>query len=275
MQQIVNFLIRNRNVLLYVLLVIIGLVFTIQNHSYHRNTVIHSSGMLTGAMLKSRTNISSYFGLKHENQLLRDENARLRMQLLQSQDSLLGDVITQLDGKTLPFKVYPARVVKNDYALIDNYLTIDIGTNQGIKEDMGVISTHGILGVVDHAGSSYSRVISILNSNISLNAQIKGTAIIGSLVWNGNDPYTMSLVDVPRLAKVVKGDTIVTGQQSLTYPPDIVIGVIQEAQLVDNGSRYSIKVRLINDMTNVGTAYVIYNRDLTAIQSLDTIDSDE
>ena len=275
MQQIFNFLIKNRNLLLYLLLVVTGLIFTVQNHSYHRNSFIHSTGAFTGYFLDKQTSVSSYFSLDEENAKLREENAKLRMLVGDQSDSLLNNTIVFYNAKKSPFEVFPARVIKNRYAYRDNFLTIDIGEQEGIEEDMGVITTNGILGVIDKVGTRYSRVISVLNSEISLNAQIKGTNTIGSLTWNGSSPYMMNLEDVPRLAKVVKGDTIITGQQSTTFPPDIMIGVVKEAQLIDNGSRYNIEVLLFNDMTNVGTAYVIKNKDLKEIELLDNLESDE
>lgn len=162
-------------------------------------------------------------------------------------------------------------MIKNDYSKRDNFITLDIGVEQGIEPDMGVITTDGILGIIDISSDRFSRVISILNSEISLNAQIKGSNVIGSLTWDGNDPYMMSLVDVPRLAKVTKGDTIVTGRQSTTFPPDILIGTIRDAKLVENGSRYKIDVALFNDMTDVGTAYVIKSRDVKPLHAIDTL----
>lgn len=275
MQQIFNFLIKNRNLLLYVLLVVTGLTFTVQNHSYHRNSFIHSTGAFTGYFLDKQTSVSSYFSLDEENAKLREENAKLRMLVGDQSDSLLNNTIVFYNAKKSPFEVFPARVIKNRYAYRDNFLTIDIGEQEGIEEDMGVITTNGILGVIDKVGTRYSRVISVLNSEISLNAQIKGTNTIGSLTWDGSSPYMMNLEDVPRLAKVVKGDTIISGQQSTTFPPDIMIGVVKEAQLIDNGSRYNIEVLLFNDMTNVGTAYVIKNKDLKEIELLDNLESDE
>lgn len=275
MQQIFNFLIKNRNLLLYILLVVTGLTFTIQNHSYHRNSFIHSTGAFTGYFLDKQTSVSSYFSLDEENAKLREENAKLRMLVGDQSDSLLNNTIVFYNVKKSPFEVFPARVIKNRYAYRDNFLTIDIGEQEGIEEDMGVITTNGILGVIDKVGARYSRVISVLNSEISLNAQIKGTNTIGSLTWDGSSPYMMNLEDVPRLAKVVKGDTIITGQQSATFPPDIMIGVVKEALLIDNGNRYKIDVELFNDMTNVGTAYVIRNRDLQEIQEIDNLEEDE
>jgi rod shape-determining protein MreC len=249
--------------------------FTVQSHDYHRNTTIHSSGNITGRLLLTKNSIYDYFQLKDQNKKLNRENASLRMRLLEIGDTLLGSESTFIFPDSIPYKIFPARVIKNDYYKPDNYLTLDIGKNQGIEPDMGVISPTGIVGVIDHSSKRFSRVISILNSQISLNAQIKGTATIGSLKWSGTDPYTMSLEDVPRLARVTRGDTILTGKQSTMFPPDILIGIIEDARLVENGSRYKIKVKLFNDMTNLDHVNVIKSRDITALKVIDTLNTHE
>ncbi len=254
---------------------VIALSFTIQSHDYHRNTTIHSTGYLVGNILSRKTSIYDYFDLDDQNKKLSTENAMLRMKLLEISDTLLGEESTFLFSDDVPYKVFPARVIKNDFYKSDNFITIDIGSNQGIEADMGVICPTGIVGVVDRSSDQFSRVISILNSQISLNAQIKGTATIGSLKWDGKNPYTMSLEDVPRLAKVNKGDTIITGRQSTTFPPDILIGIVKDAELSKNGSRYKINVELFNDMTNLDYVNVIKNRDKTALHIIDTLGTNE
>ncbi|OUS20224.1 rod shape-determining protein MreC [Nonlabens dokdonensis] len=275
MQQIFNFLIKYRNLLLYLFLMVIAVTFTIQSHDYHRSTTIHSTGKITGGILSTRNGVYDYFDLINHNKKLSEENASLRMRLLEIGDTLLGKETTLTFTDSIPYNIFPARVIKNDFYKSDNYITIDIGANQGIQPDMGVISTSGIVGVTDRSNEKFSRVISILNSQISLNAQIKGTSTIGSLKWDGYDPYVMSLEDVPRLAQVKKGDTIITGKQSTLFPSDILIGEVQDAQLVENGSRYKITVRLFNDMTDLDHIYVIKNRDQKAIQEIDTLGTNE
>ncbi|WP_194850928.1 rod shape-determining protein MreC [Nonlabens antarcticus] len=275
MQHIINFLIKYRNLLLYLFLFSIAVVFTIQSHEYHRTTFIHSTGNVTGEILESRKNIYEYFDLDQQNKYLSEENAKLRMRLLALGDTLLGSESILIFSDSLPYSVVPARVIKNDYDKLDNFITLDIGSNQNVEPDMGVITSNGIVGIIDVISKDYARVISVLNSQISLNAQIKGTSTIGSLTWDGADPYKMSLIDVPRLAQVKKGDTIITGQQSTTFPPDIEIGVVERAILVDNGSRYEIEVRLINDMTDLGYVYVVKNRDTEAIKIIDTLQTNE
>lgn len=68
MQQIINFIIRYKNFLLYILLMIISLGFTIQSHSYHQSRFFNSSNWVTGNVLRTSNNVSTYFGLDLENQ---------------------------------------------------------------------------------------------------------------------------------------------------------------------------------------------------------------
>jgi rod shape-determining protein MreC len=81
----------------------------------------------------------------------------------------------------------------------------------------------------------------------------------------------MNLIDVPRLARVKKGDTIITGMQSTSFPPDIMIGKVKKVALIDTGSRYDIEVTLFNDLTDLGYVSVIKNRDERARKRLDTL----
>jgi rod shape-determining protein MreC len=275
MQQIVNFLIKYRNLLLYILLLGVSVTFTVQTHSFHRNSFISSANGFTGSILNTQRGIYGYFDLADENKLLQAENAALRMRLLEIGDTLLGKEEIYVFSDSIPYKIFPARVIKNNYAFRDNFLTIDIGKKQGVDSDMGVFTPEGIVGVVDKSSKNFTRVISILNTQLSIAAEIKGTSTIGSLNWDGKDPYLINLQDVPRLAKVKKGDTIVTGSLSTIFPPGILIGTIEDAQLVANDSRYEIQVRLLNDMTDLGSAYVIKYRDQQAIKSVDTLGQNE
>lgn len=271
MQKIINFLIKYSTLLLYFVLMIVALTLTIQSHTYHSNVVIHSTGNITGDFLQYRSGVYDYFNLSSRNIKLQQENALLRMQLLAAGDTLLGKETTALFTDSVPYKIIPARVIKNDYRHLTNFITIDVGTNQGIKTDMGVITSNGIVGIVDKVNSKYARVISILNTRLSLNAQIKGTNTIGSLVWNGQDPYIVNLIDVPRLVRVKKGDTVITGYQSASFPPDIAIGTVKKVSLIESGSRYDIQVKLLHDPINLGYVSVIKNRDAQARKMVDTL----
>jgi len=128
------------------------------------------------------------------------------------------------------------------------------------------------VGIVDQVSKNYARVISILNGHSKINAQLKKTNHFGSLIWNGKDPNVVQLIDVPRLAPIKIGDTIVTGGKSLIFPQGIPIGSIEEFKLDQNESYYTIEIRLFNDMTNIGYVYIIENKEKEEIKELQGID---
>ncbi|OIQ27950.1 MAG: rod shape-determining protein MreC [Bacteroidetes bacterium MedPE-SWsnd-G2] len=263
MQQIINFVLRNKSFLLFLLLFSIGLGLTIQSHSYHKSKFINSANSVSGGVYNSVNSIDQYFHLKTENELLLEDNKALKSLLfnLDINDSII-------DPQHLQYSVIGAKVVKNSYSAQDNYLTIKAGTKDSITEDLGVITSKGIVGIIDKTSNNYSRVLSILNSQSRVNAKLKSSYHIGSLIWNTKAPNTVQLVDVSKFANIKIGDTIETGGQSSIFPEGIPIGTILDFKDDQGGDTYNINVTLFNDMTNIGHVYIVTNKDKQEIKAL-------
>ncbi|WP_298237855.1 rod shape-determining protein MreC [uncultured Algibacter sp.] len=267
MQQIINFIIRNKTFLLFLLLFSISILFTIQSHSYHKSKFINSANFLTGGVYNSINNISSYFNLKSQNQQLAEENNRLRMVLYGSEskkDSVYFDSIQF----TSLYKFTPANIIKNSYSSTNNLLTLNKGAKDSIKQDFGVISSKGIIGIIDRTSNGYATVISVLNTTSQISAQLKKTNHFGTLTWNSESPELVQLIDIPKIAPVQVGDTIVTSGRSSIFPKNVLIGVIEDFKLDQAENFYEINVRLFNDMTNLEHVYVIQNIDKPEITKL-------
>lgn len=243
---------------------IISLGFTIQSHSYHQSRFFNSSNWLTGNIYQASHGISSYFELQKENKALVEDNERLRRLLFNYKlpDSL------RLDSVWLTYTVTPAKIIKNSYADHRNYITIDKGKKDSVKVDMGVITDHGILGIVENTSNKFATVQSILNEKSNINAKIKNTEHFGSLVWDANNYNVVQLIDIPRLVPLLVGDTIVTGAMSSIFPENIPIGTINKFNLDDSENFYTIDIALFNDMTNVKNVYVVSNADKKEIEEL-------
>ncbi|HET8737376.1 MAG TPA: rod shape-determining protein MreC [Pricia sp.] len=265
MQQIINFIIRYKNFLLYIILMVISLGFTIQSHSYHQSRFFNSSNWLTGTILEASNNISNYFGLDAENQKLMDENKRLRALLFNraESDSIL------LDSVQRNYTITTGRVIKNSFSDPRNYITIDVGKKDSVREDMGVMTSKGILGIVENTSDNYATVQSILNENSNINAKIKGTNHFGSLVWDMKRYDVVQLVDIPRLVSLTVGDTIVTGGMSSIFPEGVPIGTIRKFDLNTSQSFYNIDISLFNDMTNIRNVYIVNNVFREEIETLE------
>jgi len=264
MQQIINFILRYRNFILYIFLMIISLGFTIQSHSYHQSSFFNSSTWITGNIYQASSGITSYFDLDVENKKLVEENRRLRLLLFNKKEPF----DTELDSTQMSYTISSGKVIKNSFANQRNYITINRGRKDSVKPDMGVITSKGILGIVENVSKGNSTVQSILNSNSNINAKLKNTNNFGSLVWDANSYNTVQLVDIRRSVTLIIGDTIVTGGMSSIFPENVPIGTIKKFDLNDSKSFWNIEVALFNDMTNIKNVYVVSNADREEVLEL-------
>ncbi len=276
MQQIINFLIRNKNFLLFAFLFFISLVFTIQSHSYHKSKFINSANFLSGGVYESASTIQDYFHLKTYNQQLLEENARLR-----ENDSKLRSRVIQFDSLTgyntleEQYTYTPARVIKNSYSKTDNIIMLKVGKRDSIFPGMGVITSQGIIGFIEKTSTKYSTVLPILNGNFKTNVKLRSSNHSGTLEWNGESPNIMTVVDMQEQAHVKIGDTIETSGQSAIFPKGIPVGTIENFTLDNSKNFYTLSVRLFNDMTNLGHVYVIENKDKEEITRLENSSTNE
>ena len=78
MQQLFNFFIKNKTFVLFLLLFSIAISLTIQSHEFHRSKLLNSSNYVIASIYGASNSVSQYFNLEKENQLLLEENSRLK-----------------------------------------------------------------------------------------------------------------------------------------------------------------------------------------------------
>ena len=271
MQQIIFFFIRNKNFLLFLLLFVVAFALTVNSHSYHRNKYITSANFFSGTIYSWKSDVVGYFKLKERNNALAEENRRLRSLLAEARDTV---PFIALDSTVFPgpYQYYPAKVINNSYSKTKNYLTLRKRIGDPVEADMGVISSKGIVGIVNKVSNKYASVQSILNTNSKINAKLKNSFHFGTLVWDTQEPNEAKLIDIPRQAPVVVGDTIVTDGKSTIFPRGILIGTIKDFNLSNNQDYYDVTVQLFNDMTNLHHVYIIENVEKEAIQEIEDVE---
>jgi len=259
MQQIINFIFKNSYKLLFLLLLGISITLTIKSHSYHRSEYINTANSVSGAVYQKIDNANEYLSLREKNLRLAEENALLKEILFNKKDTTLPNKNIHSE-QLLDINVRMSKVVKNVFNTRENYLTLNSGSIDSIKTDMGVVNEKGVIGIIEKTSKNYSTVLSVLNTKSRINAKIKNSDHFGSLVWDGKNVGYVQLIDVPRLASLRKGDSIVTGAESEIFPENIPIGKIDKVFIDTKTNYYTINVRLFNDMTSLGYVYIIENK---------------
>lgn len=124
---------------------------------------------------------------------------------------------------------------------------------------MAVIGPQGIVGVVVETSPNISKVMSLLHRNSRVSAMLKKDNNSGSIEWDGNDPSILTLRNVSKSAKVVKGDTVVTSTYSANFPSHLMVGTV--ASIVEDPSSnfYTLRIRTATNFFNVQYVYLVEN----------------
>jgi rod shape-determining protein MreC len=274
MQQLIDFILRKKDVVVYFILLFLSLSFIFNSNYFHKSKVILFSNSITNYTNEVFENINWYFELKKINSSLVEENLILKNQLEKFIEKKSIDSL-----KNVAFQYQNAKVISNNLSSFKNNLIINKGTKHGLKNEMGVISSTGIVGIIDRTSKNYSSVMSVLNTESKINAKVKRTSHFGTLEWNGLSNRDLLLNDIPETADIKIGDSIITGGMSLIFPEGINIGVISEimkqekfndtimkfninnqvkiANIEYRENYLNIEVKLHTDMNNLNNVYVI------------------
>ncbi len=260
MQSIINSIVKNRNLIIYLILSFISFSFLYNNSSLHFNEFGKISTYLSATSSKFSSSINSYFNLKSENEKLINENLQLKK--MESKYRF-----TQINEDTLK-SINSAKVIVNSINKSKNIIIIDKGKLDNINLEMGVISSEGVVGIVKSVTNNYASIISLLNTDLKLNAILKNSSTIGSVTWDGLNARILKLNDIPLSSSLKVGDTVVTGGMSFYFPKGVPIGRIIN---YDNNSLegyYEIDIEAFNDFSSLSNLYILNRTDNNEIQSL-------
>lgn len=279
MRNLIQFLIKYHNLLLFIGLEIVALVLLCRSNAYQRSVYVTSANAVSGYMYKASDEVASYLHLGSVNRELAAENARLleRITLLENQlepymendSSLLNDNCIRYLYSDKALKYIPAKVINTESGKLHNYLTLNKGKRDGVEIDMGVVGQRGVVGIVTAVSDHFSLVLPLDNEHMSLSCRLKKNETFGPLEWDGGDYRYSSLNNIARHAEVHVGDTVVTSGLTTAFPKGIMVGTVDEALLEESDAYYHIKVRLATDFHQIGYVQVICNETLREQQELD------
>ncbi len=268
MQWILNAILRYQNLLLYLFLLFISLLYSSVKSEFHQNRLSKASLFISGTLYQPFVVLTDYTRLSKHNQDLLTENNSLKNLVLAQFNRAEIDALEEENIAGPQYVSVPAKIIKNSFNKNRNVLLINKGEKEGIGTEMGVIGPTGIIGIINKTSNNYASVLSLLNTDLKINAKFKSSQVFGSLHWSGKAPNHMLLEDVSVVNPVAVGDTLVTGGMSAYFPEGIPIGTVLMVEQPENGGYYEIEVELINNMTNLNYVYVIENKDREEIVEL-------
>ena len=262
MRNLIEFLSRYNHWFLFVLLEVLSLVLLFRFNSYHGSVWFTSANAVTGKVLEARSEVESYFALSDVNRQLTQRNVYLEHQLTvleeQLEKKMSTDSIAGLaHGEAAKYRMIPAKVVNNSIDKTENFLTLDKGSLDGIKKDMGVVSGNGVVGIVYLVSKHYSVVISILNAKSNISCAVAGRGYFGYLHWSGGPSDVAFVDDIPRHAHFKLHDKVVTSGYSSVFPAGVAVGEILHTYNSPDGLSYRLQIKLSTDFSTLRDVCVI------------------
>lgn len=241
---------------------------------YRQHVYLTSAGRLASTAYKSANNVTSYFNLHDINDDLNRRNAALQAEIVRLNERI-GLMTEQgyrdtlvVDSGVNHFDFIVAHVINNSVARPYNYLTINKGSRDGIRPELGVVDRNGVVGIVSNVGPTTARVISLLNPHFRLSCKIKRSDYFGSLVWDGDSPDEAMLEELPRHTVFEVGDTIVTSGYSAVFPAGLPVGIVLDDNTDRNQNFFTLRIRLLTDFTTLGNVQVVVNNQADEIKAL-------
>lgn len=275
MRNLINFLIKYSPFFVFLFYVVISCILLFQFNPYQHYVYLTSANGVSATVYDAVSNVTSYFYLRDINEDLQNRNAQLEMEVINLKNAV-RDYSTRLhaDSVAMPeaiknYDFIMANVISNSVSKPLNYITINKGSTDGIKPEMGVVDQNGVVGIVNVVGRHSARVISLLNPHLRLSCKVKGSDYFGSLVWDGNDPTEAILEEMPRHVQFKKGDTIVTSGYSSVFPEGIPVGSIEARKKEYNDNFYSLRIRLFTDFGKLSTVRAIRNNLKDELKALE------
>ncbi len=264
--------------IVFLLLEIASLVLLFRFNAYQGSVWFTQANAAAGWMLEKEAQLHAYLHLGEVNQQLTETNIDLQAEV----DSLRHRLMVlehdstpterQMSEHLQGMRRIPAQVVNNSISHRDNYITINRGRKDGVENEMGVVCGTGVVGIVSQTTDHYAIVLPVLNSHSSISCRLKRTEYFGYMKWNGGSPLHAFIDDIPRHAKIQKGETVETSGFSSVFPAGIFVGKVRKILNSDDGMSYKLEIGLSTDFARLRDVMVIERTDTNMPEEEETAD---
>lgn len=196
-----------------------------------------------------------------ENEDLKKKNSELEtilreFEMLKAENTTLQEYMNLTD-KYSSYQTIPAYVINKDVSNYSSTLVLNVGTKDGIRENMTVIADKGLVGHIISVSENTCKVQVIIDSASTVSCSISTTN--ESIICKGtleNDQILRASY-IPTGAELIQGDSVYTSGIGGIYPKGIIIGTVKEIITTSNiTDRYAI-VEPAVDFSKIDTVLII------------------
>jgi rod shape-determining protein MreC len=199
--------------------------------------------------------------LSRQNDQYRDEIDRLQSEIAQLRElevenrdlrNLLG--LKQRSGTG---ELLPARVIARDPSPFVQAITLDRGTDDGVKEGMTIIAWRGVVGRVSRVSSTSSKVLLITDTSSSISGRVQSSESRVTGIIKGRPEGGLVMQRIPNDETLQTGETVVTSDFGGLMPEGLVVGQIIQIRRKDVEVLQEAVIEPSADMKRLERLYVL------------------
>ena len=267
MQRFVNIILWFREYLVFALLIILSIILLNSNDNTQIKAIRSYTIGMIGAIQNALSIIPNIFEIKRENETLRQLNVNLSDEVNRLREARLENIrlrsMLGLKEKS-DFKLLTADIIGKNLHLLNNTITLNVGENDGVRNDMPIISEMGLVGKIIATSKHYSIGQLMLNKDFRASAKIQRNRIDGIIVWNKG--LNVELKNIVKTQEVRVGDVVMTSEYSSIFPPNIKIGTVTNVSEQPGSLFKQIEVLPSVDFTSLEQVFIV-----TAVQDTERI----
>ena len=201
--------------------------------------------------------------LLRQLETLRHDNEQLRAQA--SQAAATGRENEQLRAlfgwqRQTPWNLKLANVVMRDPANWWHTVQIDLGSRDGVRENLPVLTAAGLVGRVSSVSYTHAQVVLIGDPNCKVSAIVENPARDMGVISPGG-PLDNSFVELSYLsgnANLQAGQNVITSGLGGVFPKGIPIGQIVDVRPVEFGLYTEARVKLAVNVGSLEQVWVLF-----------------
>ncbi len=278
MHDLISFIVRFSSWLVFTFYVVLSCILLFNNNPFQHHVILTSANSVSSSVYGVANNVTSYFNLRGINEDLQLQNAELETEVIALRNQVAAYKLRDYADSVQtvePLRQYGfiiAHVINNSISKPYNYITIEKGSADGLRPEMGVVDQTGVVGVVNVVGEHYSRIISLLNPDLRISCKLKGSEVFGSLVWDGKNSDEALLEELPKHTVYEEGDTIITSGYSSMFPEGIPVGIVMKSATADDDNFFTLRIKLLTDFSQLSTVRIIENKRIDEIKEVEASD---
>lgn len=258
MRNLLLFIIKNKDHFVFVVTVTLSVSLLFNRNNDEMSVVRGFSSDIVSFLSSPMVKVKSLAIVSDENQLLREKNLQLNLQL----ESILyaadenKNLRELLDFKReTKLKILPASIINKGIQTNIKALTIDVGSRDSVFANQAVLTPYGVIGKTIQVGKNSAIVQSISDNNFRLSVRIMPSGAVGILRWF--DSNTCKVYEIQKNVEVNIGDRVITSGFSKIYPPKLPVGTVSGVYDERGSYQKVINVSIQNDFESIQNVFIV------------------